>query len=123
MVNGYMVAPAVLRLKYYRHIIKKARYSSKVVFYRDNYVCSYCGKNFVKSKLTIDHIIPRSKGGKTDWMNCVTCCKGCNNRKRNRTPEEAGMPLLTKPFVPQSLIKNELSGIRPVHSEWLNYLF
>ena len=60
-------------------------------------------------KLTIDHVIPRSRGGKNDWLNLVTACKKCNQKKGNKTPEEAGMPLLKKPIVPKSDIFKDIS--------------
>ncbi len=93
-------APAVVALikvvrMVYRH---KVPYSKKNVLARDQHKCAYCG---TKSKtLTIDHIIPRSRGGKTDFDNCVACCKKCNDLKAARTPREASMTLLKRPFQP-----------------------
>ena len=67
---------------------------------RDNYSCRYCGKKLESKDVTIDHIIPRDRGGKNTWENCVTSCFPCNNKKDNRTPNEARMVLLTKPYKP-----------------------
>lgn len=67
------------------------------VLRRDKHTCQYCGS---KHKLTLDHVIPRSKGGKHTWDNVVTACEGCNSKKGARTPREAGMPLLKKPKAP-----------------------
>ncbi len=69
---------------------------------RDNYTCQYCGKSVRNPKdRTIDHVLPRSRGGKTVWDNVVLCCRKCNLRKGDRTPEEAGMKLLKKPKAPR----------------------
>ena len=67
------------------------------VLKRDNHRCQYCGSN---KRLTLDHVIPVSKGGEHKWNNVVTACESCNQRKRDRTPLEAGMPLRTKPKAP-----------------------
>ena len=71
------------------------------IFLRDGHKCGYCGKKGT----TIDHILPKSRGGKNTWENLVTACQSCNNRKRDRTPEEAGMTLLTTPGVYDPLDK------------------
>lgn len=108
-------APKVIVLKYYIEVkgvrIKKERVTRKGLFRRDNYTCQYCGKykdqlgkfkgNF-PNKLTIDHIIPRNKGGTNLWTNVTTACQKCNLRKGNKTPEEAGMKLLSPPTIPIS---------------------
>ena len=95
--------PAVIRLlRYIRRSYRKSlAFSKKNVFRRDNYTCQYCGR--MGSNLTIDHIIPRSLGGKTSWDNVVVACQACNVRKGNRRLDETGMRLLRKvkppPFV------------------------
>lgn len=66
---------------------------------RDRYTCQYCG---AKSQLTLDHVIPKSRGGEDTWGNLVTSCNPCNNKKANRTPEEAGMPLIAPPDYAQT---------------------
>lgn len=71
-----------------------------LLFRRDQFICAYCGNEFTPSRLTRDHIIPRSKGGSNKWTNVVTSCKACNVEKDNRTPEQAHMPLLYVPYVP-----------------------
>lgn len=70
------------------------------LFARDNNTCLYCGNQFRTSQLTLDHIIPRSRGGKKTWMNSATACKRCNVQKGARTPEEASMHLIAVPFKP-----------------------
>jgi 5-methylcytosine-specific restriction endonuclease McrA len=64
---------------------------------RDRYTCQYCGANGSAANLTLDHVIPRSRGGGSSWENLTTCCHPCNNKKGNRTPEEAGMKLARAP--------------------------
>jgi len=70
------------------------------LFQRDERTCLYCGERFSPADLTRDHVVPTSRGGRDAWGNVVTACKPCNNRKDNRTPEEAGMPLLALPYTP-----------------------
>ncbi len=70
------------------------------LFRRDHHLCLYCGKSSRVSLLTRDHVKPVSRGGKNHWLNVVTACKRCNTRKGSKTPEEAGMPLLAIPYVP-----------------------
>ena len=74
--------------------------NNKALFRRDQHLCLYCGHELHRSMLTRDHVIPISRGGRDVWANCVTACRPCNNRKGNRTPEEASMPLLAVPFTP-----------------------
>jgi 5-methylcytosine-specific restriction endonuclease McrA len=74
--------------------------NNRELFRRDRHMCGYCGNVFSDSKLTRDHIVPTSKGGKDIWMNVVTCCAKCNQKKDNRTPQEARMELLYTPYVP-----------------------
>ncbi|MCX7670457.1 MAG: HNH endonuclease, partial [Anaerolineae bacterium] len=64
------------------------------LFARDRHVCAYCGRQFAEADLTVEHIVPVSRGGQHVWTNVVTACRSCNTRKGNRTPEEARMPLL-----------------------------
>ena len=91
--------PLVMRLIKVIRLIYKNRvpYTKRNVMVRDNYTCCYCG---LHNKLTIDHVIPESQGGKTSFENCVTACFPCNNKKRNRTPREASMFLTKIPHAP-----------------------
>ncbi|MGQ9508477.1 MAG: HNH endonuclease [Thermodesulfobacteriota bacterium] len=93
--------PAVIRLR--RFIQRKrilVKFSRQNLFIRDRRTCQYCGEPFEPNELTYDHVIPRSKGGQTEWTNVVTCCTACNLKKGGRTPEEAGMSLIKKPKAP-----------------------
>ena len=95
-----IIIPQVLRLMELVKSVYKNRvpFSKKNVFVRDSWTCAYCGRT--DERLTIDHVIPRSRGGDTSFANCVASCKPCNNRKNNRTPKEAGMALKFKPHTP-----------------------
>lgn len=90
--------PSVIRLLEYRRIPHQTRsLSRKNILMRDRYTCQYCHRTLPSSELTLDHVIPRSRSGETAWENLVACCHACNNRKGNRTPEEAGMRLARAP--------------------------
>lgn len=91
--------PLVIRLiKVIRMIYKnRVPYSKRNILVRDNYRCAYCGSTH---ELTIDHMIPTSRGGKSTFENCVTSCRSCNNRKNDKTPNEAKMFLKIKPYAP-----------------------
>lgn len=99
-VGGAFRLPAVLVLmRVVRSVYKnKVPFNRKNLLIRDRFVCAYCGIS--GKRLTIDHVIPRSKGGKTDFDNCVVCCEDCNNRKGSGTPREAGMYLAKRPYQP-----------------------
>ena len=93
--------PRVLILVKYVRVAHEALYrhppvTRKGVLKRDRHRCAYCGK----TASTIDHLLPKSRGGGMSWLNLVAACPPCNGAKKNRTPDEAGMPLLFEPFVP-----------------------
>ena len=93
-----MKVPSVIRLLEYRRIPHQTRaLSRKNILMRDRYTCQYCLRTPPGVELTLDHVIPRSRAGETTWENLVACCHSCNNRKGNRTPEEAGMKLARAP--------------------------
>lgn len=96
--------PAVVRLKRAAGSIKRGVKFSRInVFTRDGFRCQYCGAHKRMGELNYDHVVPRTQGGKTVWENIVTACYPCNDRKRNRTPEQAGMKLLKLPIKPRTL--------------------
>ena len=91
--------PSVIRLRVYRHIpIRLQLVTRRNLYIRDAYRCLYCGKKFHADELTLDHVVPKSKGGLSNWDNLVTACQPDNKRKADRTPEEANMPLLHRPL-------------------------
>ncbi|MFZ9098645.1 MAG: HNH endonuclease, partial [Burkholderiaceae bacterium] len=98
-----------------------AKFIRRNIFARDGSRCQYCGKRFPTSELSIDHVVPRSQGGKTTWTNVVTACRGCNHRKGNRTPEQARMPLLYVPYVP-SLWDDFILRNRRILSDQMQFL-
>ena len=113
--------PSVIRLQSYIRIpFKKIELSRKNILRRDAFRCQYCGSH--AHPLTLDHIIPRSRGGGESWENLISACVPCNNRKGNRTPEEAGMRLLTIPRKPNHIVfLKHFMG--KVDEPWKPYLF
>ncbi len=118
--------PAVMRLSRLIRTIYRSHvpFSKKNTLMRDGFCCAYCGLK--KKQLTIDHIIPRSRGGKTNYENCVASCRNCNTHKGCRTPGEAGMTLKVKPYQPTIFefirIKVKLLGMddtRIIAMEWI----
>lgn len=99
--RSFMSVPSIMAIK---GIHTKTRrivsLSNRALFGRDKHTCAYCGNEFQPSKLTRDHIVPVSRGGKNSWTNVTAACKKCNNRKDNKTPEEAGMSLIWLPYTP-----------------------
>jgi 5-methylcytosine-specific restriction endonuclease McrA len=90
--------PSVIRLLAYRHIPQQTRaLSRKNILLRDHNTCQFCKRTFPASELTLDHVMPRSRGGRSSWENLVACCYACNNHKGDRTPEEAGLKLTRRP--------------------------
>ena len=96
-------------------------FSKTKLFRRDRFTCAYCGHRFAERDLSCEHIVPQARGGRWTWMNLVTACGTCNGRKADRTPEEAGMPLVYLPYVPSRFEDFLLEGrhIRADVHEWL----
>ncbi len=111
--------PSVIRLTHYVSLpFKGVMLNRQNVFRRDGFKCVYCGS---KDNLTLDHVIPKSKGGKSNWENLVTACHRCNSRKSDRTPEEAGLSLAKKPFKPSFVMfLRDFAG--NVEENWLPFL-
>ena len=116
--------PLVIRLVYYVRIPYRISIplTRRTVLARDHYTCQYCGRQPPRKELTVDHILPRSRGGHTTWENVVTACQRCNGRKGNRTPEEANIKLRSKPVQPRyvALAMVESPNARHV---WRKYIF
>ncbi len=117
--------PAVIRLRNYVYVPRRSQipFSKKNVMRRDENTCQYCG---VKGGyLTVDHVQPRSRGGRSVWENVVCCCRRCNAKKGDRTPEEAGLRLRTQPRKPQWFMAHPLGGHRAprtIEQSWGKYL-
>jgi 5-methylcytosine-specific restriction endonuclease McrA len=119
--------PSVIRRRTYINIRRRREASGMKrlrIYMRDKFRCQYCGEKKAADELTLDHILPRSRGGDNSPVNVVTACVSCNNRKGDRTPAEARMPLLTS----QSALRVKLERVVLCHyaearAEWRKYLF
>jgi 5-methylcytosine-specific restriction endonuclease McrA len=114
--------PSIIVLK--RYIRKKPllpRFNFRGVFRRDYFTCQYTGISLPPSQLTVDHIIPKARGGKSTWENCVTASLEVNAAKGNRTPEEAGLKLLRPAKAPPDTLALEYAVMSTTHPEWEDY--
>jgi 5-methylcytosine-specific restriction endonuclease McrA len=116
--------PAVLKLKKFvkKSVYHRIRFCRENIYLRDDHTCQYCGQHFDKRDLTLDHVLPASKGGPKTWSNVVTSCRPCNQRKGNRTPQQARMPLLKPPVEPLWLPPKELLLTQPGPEVWAEYM-
>jgi hypothetical protein len=113
--------PLIIRLyNYVKFRFHKLKINRNRLFRRDNYACVYCGN---KRNLTVDHVIPKSRGGQNTWLNLVTCCSHCNRVKDNRTPEEAGMRFLKQPYEPSIFSEVVNPSIESVWQEFKKTFF
>lgn len=118
-VTATYPVPSVIKISRYISVpYKGVVLSRQNIFRRDNHECQYCGTN---RDLTLDHLVPRSKGGTSNWRNLVTACKHCNAKKGDYTPEEAGMRLRRAPFKPTYIMFLKTSNGH-VFEEWRPYL-
>ena len=107
VVGGSIPLPKIVRFtcgmtaSKFRNKMKQQRFNKEALFMRDTGSCQYCLKQLTRAECTIDHVMPRSRGGATDWENCVICCEKCNRKKGNKTPSEAGMNLINLPARPK----------------------
>ena len=98
-VHAGIFLPSVIRLRHYRNVPHKRPIPSrKNIFTRDGFRCLYCGAKAPRVTLELEHIFPKSRGGKNEWSNLVASCHACNQKKGDRTPEEAGMTLIHRPL-------------------------
>ncbi len=101
-VNFHVAVPRIIRLLFYDRLPRtEVKFNRRNIFARDKNRCQYCGKRFPTSELSLDHVVPRSVGGESEWENIVCACAGCNVRKGGRTPKQAGMTLIHKPVRPK----------------------
>lgn len=97
-----IAVPEVVLLTHYDRVpCHEAPFTRRNLFLRDDFTCQYCGKRCTTDHLSVDHVLPRSRGGSTTWENCVLACVGCNARKADRTLKEAGFRLLRPPVRPR----------------------
>ncbi len=119
--NKSFLLPSIIKLNYFvQRPYKKVYLTRKNVLRRDNFKCAYCGRSDLQ--LTIDHIEPKSRGGLDEWENLITACIKCNNKKGDRTPEEAEMNLRFKPFKPTHLTFL-INSCGRINEQWKPYLF
>lgn len=120
-----IAVPEVIALKYYDRLPQvEIKFTRRNIYEHYQYRCCYCGKKFSPHQLNLDHVVPRSRGGKTNWNNIVTSCLECNLKKGNKLPEEAGMKLLIKPHKPKSVKSLHLLLRLPVklRSSWKRFV-
>ncbi|OCX62290.1 HNH endonuclease [Thioclava sp. SK-1] len=119
--------PAVIALKKYRQR-KHVAFTRYNVFLRDKFQCQYCGKRLPAKDLTFDHVVPRCKGGRSEWTNIVSCCGPDNLRKGSKTPAQAGLKLLRKPYAPTGYQLDRAAQGLPgseneLHQTWMDFLY
>jgi 5-methylcytosine-specific restriction endonuclease McrA len=122
-VNFGIIAPRIIRLPGYSRVPRnQVKLNRRNIFARDQNRCQYCGHKYSTSDLSIDHIVPRTQGGVTSWDNVVCACLDCNVRKGGRTPDQAGMHLISVPVRPQTspIITQRLKDVR--YTSWMAFL-
>jgi 5-methylcytosine-specific restriction endonuclease McrA len=118
-----LIVPRVIRLLAYDKLpIHSVKLTRRNIYERDNYTCQYTGKRLKVSDLNIDHVIPRSRGGRNTWDNLVTCSVDANSRKGGRTPEEAGMKLIRRPRKPAPRHELRLPRTRHRYRDWDHFV-
>jgi 5-methylcytosine-specific restriction endonuclease McrA len=121
--SGPILLPRVIVLTTYDRIPRRhVRYSRINVFARDKYTCQYCGAKPPRSQLNLDHVVPRSLGGKTTWDNVVCSCVDCNRRKGGRTPQQARIRLRRRPARPRWTPLMNLAVANARYEEWRPFL-
>ncbi len=120
--RGIRVPRVILLVSYDRVPKRQVRFSRFNIYARDDNTCQYCGRQFPRFELNLDHVIPRSKGGTSTWENVVCSCQSCNRRKGGRSPQEAKITLLRKPYKPKwtPFMQQTFSLAR--YREWLPFV-
>lgn len=122
-VGGLIRVPRVILLIAFDRIPKRhVRFSRLNIYARDRNNCQYCGARCARSDLNLDHVIPRSQGGRSTWENVVCSCLDCNRKKGGRTPEQAGLRLVRRPYRPRWTPVLGVLGGRGGHPEWRPFL-
>jgi 5-methylcytosine-specific restriction endonuclease McrA len=122
-VNRTIRVPRVILLQVYERIPRaKVRFSRHNIYMRDANTCQYCGRQLARVDLNLDHVIPRSQGGRTTWENVVCCCVACNVAKGARTPQRAGLRLLKTPTRPRWTPTFRAGSDGARYREWLPFL-
>ena len=121
-----MRLPSVIALKEYIPSARRPAFTRFNVFLRDCFSCQYCGDDFAAHDLTFDHLVPRSRGGRTTWTNVVAACAPCNLEKGNRLPKQAGMLPVRLPYEPSTAELQENGRAFPpnyLHQSWRDFLY
>ncbi len=122
-INFELQAPRVIRLLFYDRVPRQTlRFNRRNLFARDGNHCQYCGKTFPTSELSLDHVVPRSRGGDTTWENVVCSCVACNVRKGGRTPQEAHMKLIRPPVKPKRSPLLSVKLDNPKYESWKTFV-
>jgi hypothetical protein len=135
--SGIEHVPAVIRLLHFMYppegvSFRGKKFNRKNLWERDGHICSYCSKKLKLSEVTFDHVVPKSQGGKCVWTNIVCACADCNLKKSDKTPDQAGMTLVRRPFIPKNNmdydIKHFLKSLKENISNmtgqpWIDYLY
>jgi 5-methylcytosine-specific restriction endonuclease McrA len=118
-----ILVPKVLLLRSFDRLpVTEIKFNRENVFIRDNYTCQYTGKRCRPADLTLDHVIPRERGGKTSWENIVTCRRDINSLKANQLPHEAGLKLIRKPIKPKWRPFSAVVAESGMEREWRHFL-
>ena len=118
--------PSVISLKKFAPTDRSPAFTRFNVFLRDHFTCQYCGANRSANDLTFDHVVPRSRGGRTTWHNVIAACSTCNLKKGNRTPKEAGLNLRRSPRKPSAHQLQDAGRVFPpnyLHESWRDFLY
>ncbi len=122
-VRFELAVPRIVRLLFSDRIPRQpVKFNRRNIYARDRNRCQYCGKKFPTTELSLDHIVPRSRGGEANWTNIVCCCVKCNVRKGGRVPEEAGMKLIAEPVKPKRSPVITLRLTNDKYASWRQFL-
>jgi hypothetical protein len=122
-IEKKIVAPRIIRTLVYDKVpIRGAVLSRRNIYLRDSQTCQYCGRRLPTSELNLDHLLPKSQGGITSWTNVVCSCIECNSKKGNRTPAQAGMKLIRKPFMPHYNLMLYEKSKEPKYKSWKEFI-
>jgi hypothetical protein len=118
-VRFELAVPRIIRLLFYDRLPRtNVKFTRRNIYARDSNRCQYCGKRFATSELSLDHVVPRSRGGVSSWANIVCCCVKCNVRKGGRTPYEARMKLVRQPVKPK---RSPMIALRLGHEKYASW--
>src|SRR5689334_934847 len=122
-VRFQIAVPRIIRLLIYEKLPKQdVKFNRRNIYARDSNKCQYCGRKFATSELSLDHVVPKSQGGRATWENIVCCCVKCNVKKGGRTPEQAHMHLITKPVKPKRSPVINVRLADQKYSSWKQFL-